>query len=275
MSNLMLRLAVTGLFVLAALGGAVTVQASDLSADSLMALTEQRQSPPPHLYEEQTLVLTDRHGRRETRRMRSFLRREADGSAHFMLLFDAPAEIAGLALLSTLEATGARRNFFYLPALGDLLLEAAAESSGDHFLGTDFAVEDLTGEVAGGYRYQRRSDEEVDGVRLHVIDAYPADDDGAEYPAMRHFIDAQRLVRVRSDHFDRFGRLHKRLRLHDLQPAGGGRWRANILHIDNLRSNHQSVIRVDRRVLSRDYVPIELFRAEWLFANRRALEARP
>jgi hypothetical protein len=226
----------------------------------------------PHTYEEQSLVLTDRHGQRETRRMRTYMRAEEDGTLRYMLLFDTPVEVEGVALIAERLPDGTTNKYFYLPAFGQQLVEAGGTSYGENFLGTDFAVEDLTGEVLEDYRYERQRDERIDGTRHFVVDAFPAGDDDAPV-AMRHFIDGERMFVVRTDHLDYFGRLRKRQTFHDLRQVGAGAWRANIMHMDDLRTRHQSLIRVDRRIFSRDYVPPEVFSAEWLFANHRPMVA--
>lgn len=226
----------------------------------------------PYTYEEQSLVLTDRHGNRETRRMRTYMRAEVDGTLRYMLLFDTPVEVEGVALIAERLPDGTTNKYFYLPAFGQQLIEAGGTSYGENFLGTDFAVEDLTGEALEDFRYERQRDERINGARHFVVEAYPVGDDQAPV-AMRHYIDSERMFVVRTDHLDQFGRLRKRQTFHDLRHVGGGAWRANIMHMDDQRTHHQSLIRVDRRVFSRDYVPAEVFSAAWLFENHRPMVA--
>jgi hypothetical protein len=38
--------------------------------------------------------------------------------------------------------------------------------------------------------------------------------------------------------------------------------------MENPRERHETLIKIDRRVISRDYVPPELFTAAWLLENR-------
>lgn len=236
----------------------------------LMQAVRDRHQLYPYTYEEQSLVLTDRHGQRETRRMRTYMRAEEDGTLRYMLLFDTPAEVEGVALIAERMPDGATNKYFYLPAFGPQLIEAGGASYGENFLGTDFAVEDLTGEALDDFRYERARDERINGARHFVVDAYPVGDNDVP-SAMRHYIDSERMFVVRTDHLDQFGRLRKRQTFHDLRHVGAGAWRANIMHMDDQRSRHQSLIRVDRRIFSRDYVPREVFSAEWLFANHQPM----
>lgn len=244
---------------------------SATGGELMQAVRDQHQLYP-YTYEEQSLVLTDRHGQRETRRMRTYMRAEEDGTLRYMLLFDTPTEVEGVALIAERLPDGTTNKYFYLPAFGQQLIEAGGSSYGENFLGTDFAVEDLTGEALEDYRYERKRDERINGARHFVVDAYPAGEEDAPV-AMRHYIDSERMFVVRTDHLDQFGRLRKRQTFHDLRHVGGGAWRANIMHMDDVRTRHQSLIRVDRRVFSRDYVPAEVFSAAWLFENQRPMVA--
>lgn len=270
--------AVLALLVAASLGCPAWAQEPETDAlesatgIELMQAVRDRHQLYPYTYEEQSLVLTDRHGQRETRRMRTYMRAEEDGTLRYMLLFDTPVEVEGVALIAERMPDGTTNQYFYLPAFGQQLIEAGGSSDGENFLGTDFAVEDLTGEALEDYRYERKRDERINGMRHFVVEAHPAGDDDAT-AAMRHYIDSERMFVVRTDHLDQFGRLRKRQTFHDLRSVGAGAWRANIMHMDDRRSRHQSLIRVDRRVFSRDYVPPEVFSAEWLFANQRPIVA--
>ncbi len=243
---------------------------ADASGRDLMDAVQSRHLQYPYIYEEQTMMLTDRHGNRETRRMRSYMRIETDGAVSFMLLFDSPTDVKGVAVMAFREAGGETRKYFYLPAFGESLLEATGSSSGESFLGTDFAIEDLTGEALDDFEYTRLRDRRINGVDHFIVEARRR---GESSPALRHFILRDNLFIVRTDHLDQFGRLSKRQTFHDLRPVGGGVWRANIVRMDDLKSNHQSLIRVEHRVFSRDYVPPEMFSAEWLVENQRPMIA--
>ena len=49
-------------------------------------------------------------------------------------------------------------------------------------------------------------------------------------------------------------------------------WRANMILIEDKRQEHQSLIKVSRRIFSHDYVPAEVFTAEWLYENYPYIE---
>ena len=48
-----------------------------------------------------------------------------------------------------------------------------------NFLGTDFTVENIVGEVLSDYQYKRRNDRDIKNVKYFIIDAYRQGDDMA------------------------------------------------------------------------------------------------
>lgn len=248
---------------------------------ALMERVYARHHPYPFVYEEQAMVLIDRNGDRDNRRLRRFSRLEDDGSARVLLLFDSPPEVRGVALLGERRSDGTIRQQFYLPAVGERLIDnvrggearpASVPYRQENFLGTDFSIEDLTGEILDDYRYERRRDEKIDNVDYFVVEALAPMADDSNPPLRRHFIRKDKLFITRTDHFDELGRLSKRQTYHDLKSVGREMLRANMVLMDNLEESHQTVIKIHRRVFSPDYVPAELFTARWLFANAPAVE---
>jgi hypothetical protein len=227
----------------------------------------------PYIYEEQSMVMEDRNGDRNTRKARRYSRVEEDGTVKFLLLFDYPQEVKGVALLANRDPGGKTSKYIYLPAYGEQLIESAGEISGDYFLGTDFSVENLTGEILSDHHYERRDDREVEKVKYFVLDVYKANDLLAKGSILRrHFIQQNNLYITLTHHFDKHGRIARIQSHHDLKAVTNNVWRANMILIENKKSKHQSLIKTLRRVFSHDYVPAEVFTAEWLFANYPYIE---
>ena len=93
------------------------------------------------VYEEQSMVMIDRNGHRDTRKLKRYSRVEDDGTVKFLLLFDSPAEISGVALLASRDESGKTTKYVYLPALGEQLIESVSSGMDGNFLGTDFSIE--------------------------------------------------------------------------------------------------------------------------------------
>ncbi len=245
-----------------------------MTGAQIMAEVFQRHKLFPYVYEEQTMVLTDKAGHRDVRKVRRFSRLEKDGTASgtakFLLVFDSPAEVQGTALRIIRHGTGRVENQIYLPALGEELSSGQAKDQGRDFLGTDFALEDLI-ETLENFRYVRRPDQLIAKAAYFVVDAFPVDkkqDGYTGYSMRRFFIRQDIYFIVRTDYYDRGFRFHKQLTLHDLQQVDKKMWRANMLFMDNHRQAHTTLIKIDRRVFSRDYVLPEMFTPAWLGESR-------
>ncbi len=247
---------------------------SEASGRDLMDAVYSRHRRYPYVYEEQSMVLVDRHGRRETRRLTRYSRVEADGSVRILLRFTDPRELLGMALLATLYPDGSSQRKVFLPALGQQLISNNAlagntrDAAGEQFLGTDFSIENLTGESLEHYRYKRRRDALMEQVEFYVIDVFDRTaDPAAALPRRRHYVLKDGLFITRTDHFSANGRVESRQTHHDLVVVNADTWRANMMLMNNLRDVHQTIIKIDRRIFSPDYVPEEVFTADWIFAN--------
>lgn len=230
-----------------------------------------RQRLLPFLYEEQTLILKDSTGNRDVRKVRHFFRVEEDGTVKFLLVFDTPAELKGVALLNVDLPSGLGECGLYLPAFGKRLISQAGKTLGGPFLGTDFTIGDLTAEVPADFRYARVADQKVDLAPCYVVEAAPQNEEterATGYSLRRHFIRQDNFRIVRTDYYDRRKRFFKRQTFHDPTRVQGDLWQANMALMENYRERHETLIKTDRRVISGDYVPPEIFTPAWLLENR-------
>lgn len=228
----------------------------------------------PYVYEEQTVILMDAAGNRDVRKMRRFSRVEKDGTVKYLLVFDDPAEIRGVAMLAIGKHADQASSGVYLPAFGKELKPNAGHAGGSHFLGTDFAIEDLTTDSLSDFRYTRRPDQVMDKIVCFVLDVVPKET-GIERATgcsrRRHFIRQDNFFTVRTEYFDRRGRFVKCQTYHDLKRVDKDMWRANMILMVNHRQQHTSLIKIDRRIFSHDYVPPKTFTAAWILGNRHIL----
>lgn len=227
----------------------------------------------PYIYEEQSMVMEDRNGDRDTRKARRYSRVEEDGTVKFLLLFDYPLEVKGVALLAQRYPNGKTSKYIYLPAYGEKMIESAGEGSDDNFLGTDFSVENLTGEILSEHHYVRRNDKKIDNIKYFVLDVYKANTPSSRDRILRrHFIQQENLFITLTHHFDKHGRIARVQSHHDLKEVASDMWRANMILMENKKDQHQSLIKTSKRIFSHDYVPSEVFTAKWLYENYPHIE---
>lgn len=260
-------LAPVGSLLLLVMGMPAVVFANDngLSGQQLMEKVYERHQQFPYVYEEQSMVLEDRRGKRDTRRAKRYTRLGADGSIKFLLLFEYPEDIRGVAVLAERDAQGRIDKRIYLPALGETMLDSAGDATSTSFLGTDFTVESLTGEDLSAYRYQRREDQLLDGIAYHVVDVFPLEK--KKYALRRHYIRKDNLYITLTRHLDRQGRVSHVQSHHDLRAVDGDMWRADMILMVDKKEQHQSLIKISKRIFSSDYVPSEVFTETWLYEN--------
>jgi len=251
------------------------VQAGEIKTGRLiMDEVFKRHELYPYVFEEQTMIMMDSSGNRDVRKVRRFSRVEKDETVKYLMVFDNPAEVRGVALLAIRHHSGRVESGIYLPALGKELKSSAGKSRGSHFLGTDFAIEDLTAEILTDFRYVRVADHKIDKIAYFVVEAFPLDEEierTTGYGLRRHFIRQDNFCIVRTDYYDPRRRLLKCQTYHDLKRVDRNMWRANMILMENHKERHKTLIKINRRVFSRDYVPPEMFTAAWLQNNRHIL----
>jgi len=240
----------------------------------IMQEVQKRHQQFAFIYEEQSMVMIDRNGDRDTRKLKRYSRVEDDGTVKFLLVFDSPEEINGVALLASRDASGKTKKYVYLPAFGEQLIESMSSGLDGKFLGTDFSIESITGEVLDDYIYVRRPDKKVNNVKYYVVDVYRMEDGFTEnmlptnkQAIRRHSISKNNFYITKTEYLDKQGKVYKKQTHHDLRPVDGRMWRADMILMEDSKEQHRSLIKIDRRVFSRDYVSEDIFTADWLFKN--------
>jgi len=242
-----------------------------LTGHNIMDEVFKRHELYPYVFEEQTMVLMDNANNRDVRKLRRFSRVEKDGTVKLLLVFDNPEEVRGVALLAILKNSGNVQGGIYLPAFGKVLKSGSGDNRGGPFLDTDFAIEDLTVEILSDSRYERVADFKINKVNHFVVEAFPKSNEierNSGYSMRRHYIRQDNFFVVRIDYFDLRGRLFKQQTYHDLKRVDGDMWRANMVLMENYKVRHKTLIKINRRVFSHDYVPQEMFTSDWLLENR-------
>lgn len=250
---------------------ASALYADELTGQQIMNEVFKRHELFPYVFEEQTIILVDASGNYNVRMARRFSRVEEDKTAKLLISFDNPAEVRGVALLAILDSEGLTESAVYLPAFKKELKSIAGNSRSSLLLGTDFSIEDIATEILSDYRYTRMPDYKIENTGFFVIDALPANKEVEKtsgYSLRRHFIRQDIYFIFRTDYYDHRNRLFKTRTHHDLKRIDGDMWRSNMIRMDNHKKQHKTLIKITDRVFSQDYVPSEMFTADWLLENR-------
>jgi len=225
------------------------------------------------IYQEMTMILSDAAGERGVRRIRWFERRESDGSRRLLLAFVAPADVRGTAIALTREALGVTQGEIYLPALGRPLGVVAGTTGAMRLVGSDFRIADLLGEAPRGFAYAREADAEIDRSMHFVVRATPSDATAqrAGGGLRRYYVRKGDFFLVRIDFHDVRGRLARRESFRDPKQVEPGTWQADMVLMEDFAERHRTLIKIERRVFSSDYVPADIFSRQWLLEQRYLL----
>lgn len=225
------------LAVLFLLGPALCAAAGE-SGQELMQASLRRHAQPAHVYEELALVLSDAGQRYSVRTLRHYLQRGPEGTRQ-VLVVDTPAEAKGVSLRVTREAKP--------------------------LFDSDFRSVDLAEEVPADFTYQREAAQLLERVPHHVLRALPRTAEVARstgYASRSIFLRQDNLFVSRIDFHDRQGRLVRRQSFRDPRPDDAGAWHANMVLMENILDGHRSLLKVERRIHSADYVPAAVFASE-------------
>ena len=132
-----------------------------------------------HAIMEMEMVLIDKQGEQRTRSLKSY-RRDAgangkDGES--IIFFLAPADVKDTGFL-TYDYDDASKDddqWLYLPALKKTKRIASSDKSSS-FMGTDFTYADMTQRDIANYTYTLMKEDVVEGNKVWVIEAVPAND---------------------------------------------------------------------------------------------------
>lgn len=215
-------------------------------ARALIESSLRRHAPPAHVYQEQTLIVTDNLGHHTIRTARFYGRNDRTG-ARRLLVIETPMDLRGAAVFVERDAQGVRLR--------------GPDASGAMF-GMDYSVADFEGEQPADFVYAMEESQDLDRESHHVLRASPKDDAvrrATGYGVRRLFLRKDNLFVTRIDFLDRQGKVAKRRTFRDPRPDESGAWRAGMILTEDLREERRTLIKVERRVHSADYVPDKVF----------------
>jgi hypothetical protein len=244
-----------------------TVFAADMSGfDIMKASTDRHDRPIEYSVEEMKLVDADGNVE-EVRSLRRYARQGDDGLSKYLLTFDSPAGVKGVAMLTWETKGGEDDQWTFLPAFKKLK-RIVGGGKRNYFLGTDFANEDLVEENLERYRYERQADQPVNGVPHYVVVAYPETKEAKKSTGYNHreiFIRQDDLFNTMVKFYERRTKKHvKTLTVTKESAIDNGGVRADESVMDNHKEKHKTI----SRIMSRDFddakVPAAVFKKRYI-----------
>lgn len=202
------------LFVLT--GSSFFAQAQDAKADKIMKthydLPEAKDSRA-----EIKLELINSKGNKITRSLVSYAQKTDAGTNSFIEV-TAPADIAGMRLLSTARK-GEDDQRMFLPAFGKSRKISGSGKTGK-FLGSDIYFYDLEDHDLEDFVYTLNSEKTLAGQSYYLITAKPKDT-GAPYSKSIHWINKNDYFVYKSELYDTKGKLLKTIDINEIQIISG------------------------------------------------------
>ncbi len=266
-----MRLLFRGLFLLWALLPALThadkaadapVQ-SDLTGRDIMKRVSEK-GFKPFQYEVITIVRTNADGSRVVRKGRRYSRLQQGENAtnRYLLVFDSPEPIQGVAFLIRHMTGGISGHWVHLPALQSRMRRVMGGGGGG-ILDTDFSVEDLAREDFSRFVYQRKGDLMYKKRPHFLVEAHPGKRWGrwpSSYGFRRIYVNREDFQISRIDYYDRQGVL---LKTRTDKKASGKisslSFRPESVRMENHQEGSNTVITTTKRYLNEELVPEKLF----------------
>jgi hypothetical protein len=146
-----------------------------------------------------------------------------------IIRFDAPADVAGTAMLSVENRGGEDDQWLYLPAFRKTRRVGSAER-GDRFAGTDFFYEDLKHHAVDDFQWTFLREEACGSATCYVLESTPATDKvkkDSPYSKSQVWLQKDNLVVHTMRAFDKAGRPLKEIRAQKWTRIAGDTWRAD------------------------------------------------
>jgi outer membrane lipoprotein-sorting protein len=224
----------TYLLAIAAFGMAVpiTAQSPEAKGRTVAEAAEERDSGWGDNSSTMTMVLRNRGGEESTRALRrTALETDEVGLGDkSIIVFDAPRDIEGTALLSHTRILEADDQWLYLPALKRVKRISSGNKSGP-FVGSEFAYEDLVSQEVEKYDYRWVTAETCGALECEVVERYPLYENSG-YAKQVVWWDTEEYRIQRIDFYDRKDTLLKTLTYEGYREYAGF-WRPDVMRMEN------------------------------------------
>ncbi|MDR3303386.1 MAG: outer membrane lipoprotein-sorting protein [Treponema sp.] len=167
------------------------------------------------------MVITAKDGSTSERRIDQYSKDDAQGNNRTMIVFQAPASVAGTRFLTIEKSGGADDRWIFLPSLGKVRRIAASEGSGS-FMGTDLSYDDVSSASRDVKldTHKLLREETFEGAACQVIESIPKDA-SYQYSKMIQWIDKANRVTRKMELYNQRGALVKVLEMKALKDVQG------------------------------------------------------
>lgn len=231
------------------------VQAAELTGRQVMEKQKEKHKVKSEIGSE-IMLLVDKDKNQEKRQVTRYAKETEKDLHRYLVVFQAPADIKGTALLTWEQKGRENDQWLYLPAQKKMQ-RIAKGSKKNYFMGTDFTYEDMEPEDINNFDYTILRTEQLsaDGKmnECYVIQSVPANEEKKQesgYSKRILWIDKENLITLKGDFYDRRDRLQKTQTSHELENVGGTVWRPKKTLMIHHEKSHKTITAVTSRKIN-------------------------
>ena len=222
------------LALLASTGGLV-LTAQELTGPEIIQKVDS--SPTPETVNAiLTMTLINEKGEEKVREMEAWNR----GNDDSVMVFREPENIAGTALLNTVDDEGEENTWLYLPSL-DVTKNMSQEASDKKFMGSDFTYDDLGARNTNEFTYELLRVEDSAGKKLYVVEGTAKDPEMTGYSKIRSWISEKNWKPEKVEYYDLDGELLKVQRNSSIEKINDF-WVVQKMTMENVQRGSKTVL---------------------------------
>jgi outer membrane lipoprotein-sorting protein len=199
-----------------------------------------------------TMTLLNKHGKKRVREL-TFMTKEFKRDLDKILIrFTSPRSIYGAGLLIVENDKRSDDQWLFLPALKKIKKISTSERS-HSFMGSEFAYEDMHGEILDDYEYKLTGSETLDGHDCYIIEAKPVSArkiNETGYSKRRLWIRKDISFKVKVEYYDKRGELLKTEYDEGLVKIPGGKLRMNSVTMLSNTTGKKTLLKSKNRTIN-------------------------
>lgn len=214
--------------------GFAVAQSAEEKGLQIMLEAEERDTGWNNFSAEVTMVLRNRDGAVQERKMRIKGKEVENDGDKGLIIFDEPKDVRGSALLTFSHLEGNDDQWLYLPKIGRVKKLASRNKSGP-FMGSEFAFEDIGSQEIPKFTYEFVKEEPCGEPTCFIVKRFPKN----KYSGYSHqnvWIDQEHYRTQKIEIFDRKKSLLKTYTATEYKEFEGGFWRS----MNRKMTNHQN-----------------------------------
>ena len=219
------------------------VSAAPIDARSIMQSVYQQDTSRDITFRADFQIFTaDGHA---TKKQFLYRRIGSRGAGKILVVFTAPQDVKGVALLSITQPGTPPRQYLYTPAI-HRAREVAPQDRSARFIGTDFTYEDISEPALDDFTYKMIGDSEtMENHRVYKLQATPVDPSRSQYKFIYYWVAQDVPVILHAEMYDAQGKEIRTMHASDLKRVDGI-WGARRTEMASVQDGTRTVLTIDQ-----------------------------